>query len=306
MRRRTLLKNAALLPLVSLCPQLAPALPARALRRVRPGEAAWPTPAQWQELGGAVGGTPIEGQALFSPWAAAPEGAACADVYHNIHNPLFIGDQPGGTQVSGWLDAWTPAPSAYAVRVRHAADVATAVNFARDNNLRLVVKGGAHSYLGTSNAPDSLLIWTRRMRAITLHDAFVAEGCTAAPQHAVSIGPGAIWMQAYEAVMTNGGRYVQGGGCLTVGVAGLVLGGGFGNHSKMFGTAAASLLEAEVVTADGSVRIANNCSHPDLYWALKGGGGGGFGVVTRLTLRTHDLPETIGIVHTEVRAASDA
>ena len=83
------------------------------------------------------------------------------------------------------------------------------------------------------------------------------------------------------------GRYVQGGGCTTVGVAGLVQSGGFGSFSKRYGMAAASLLEAEVVTADGVVRIANACTNPDLFWALKGGGGGSLGVVTRLTLRMH-------------------
>ena len=70
------------------------------------------------------------------------------------------------------------------------------------------------------------------------------------------------------------GRYVQGGGCTTVGVAGLVQGGGFGSFSKAFGTAAASLLEAQIVTADGKVRVANAVQEPDLFWALKGGGGG--------------------------------
>jgi FAD/FMN-containing dehydrogenase len=98
---------------------------------------------------------------------------------------------------------------------------------------------------------------------------------------------------------------VQGGGCATVGVAGLVLGGGFGSYSKTYGTAAASLLEAEVITADGVVRIANACTHPDLFWALKGGGGGSFGVLTRLTLRTHDLPETFGFVDAAIQAHSE-
>jgi FAD/FMN-containing dehydrogenase len=95
-----------------------------------------------------------------------------------------------------------------------------------------------------------------------------------------------MWIDAYDAVTTRGGRYVQGGGCTTVGVAGLVQSGGFGNFSKNYGTAAAGLLEAEVVTADGKVRVANACTNPDLFWALKGGGGGSFGVITRLTLRT--------------------
>jgi FAD/FMN-containing dehydrogenase len=98
---------------------------------------------------------------------------------------------------------------------------------------------------------------------------------------------------------------VQGGGCTTVGVAGLMLSGGFGSFSKRYGLAAAGLLEAEVVTADGVVRIANACTHPELFWALKGGGGGSFGVVTRLTLRTHALPAAFGGVFGAIKATSD-
>jgi FAD/FMN-containing dehydrogenase len=67
-----------------------------------------------------------------------------------------------------------------------------------------------------------------------------------------------------------------------VGVAGLIQSGGFGGFSKAYGLAAASLLEAEIVTADGAVRIANACTNPDLFWGIKGGGGGSLGVVTRL------------------------
>jgi hypothetical protein len=185
--------------------------------------------------------------------------------------------------------------------------VAAAVDFARERNLRLVVKGGGHSYLGTSNAPDSLLIWTRAMNEIVLHDAFVAEGCEGrqAPQPAVTVGAGAVWMHVYNEVTTKSGRYVQGGGCGTVGVAGLVQGGGFGSYSKNYGTAAAALLEAQVVTADGVVRIANACTNPDLFWGLKGGGGGSLGVVTRMTLRTHELPAFFGVVLATIDASSD-
>ena len=146
------------------------------------------------------------------------------------------------------------------------------------------------------------------MNAITLHDAFVAQGCAAraAPVRAVSVGAGAIWAHVYDAVTTRGGGYVQGGGCMTVGVAGLVQSGGFGSFSKRVRPRGGSLLEAEVVTADGEVRIANACSHPDLFWALKGGGGGSFGVVTRLTLRVHPLPEDFGAVNITIKAASPA
>ena len=149
--------------------------------------------------------------------------------------------------------------------------------------LRLVVKGTGHSYLGTSNAPDSLLVWTRGMNAVTLHDSFVGQGCEGkvAPVPAVTAEAGCVWIDLYTAVTTNAGRYVQGGGCTDVGVAGLVQSGGFGSFSRGFGTAASGLLEAEIVTADGAIRIANACTNPDLFWALKGGGGGSWGVVTK-------------------------
>ena len=121
----------------------------------------------------------------------------------------------------------------------------------------------------------------------------------------MSIGAGALWADAYEMVTTRGGRYVQGGGCRTVGVAGLVQGGGFGSWSKRYGTGAAGLLEAEIITADGVARVVNECLNPDLSWAIKGGGGGTFGVVTRFTLHTRELPEFFGAVSAAIRAASD-
>jgi FAD/FMN-containing dehydrogenase len=286
----------------------AKAVTTRAKQRVRPSDSSWPDGASWAKLKDDVGGNLIELQALFGSCETEPNGVACLEALKNIRNPYWIGDQPAGTEVSGWLDAWTPAPSAYAIRARHAADVAAGVNFARRNNLRLVIKGGGHSYLGTSNAPDSLLIWTRAMNKVTLHDAFVGKGCEGriAPVPAVSTDAGAVWMDLYNTVTTEGGRYVQGGGCTTVGVAGLVQSGGFGSFSKGFGTAASGLLEAEIVTADGQVRIVNDCTDPDLFWAIKGGGGGTFGVVTRLTLRTHDLPKHFGGAWGKIKAQSDA
>lgn len=273
-------------------------LPAKAARRtrVRPGEPGWPADADWAGLNRATGGrlAPVTLPDLSDP-----------AVRKLALNPFYLGDQPGLTQSSGWLDAWRSAPSAYVVAAESAADVAAAVRFARAHNLRLVVRGGGHSYLGASNAPDSLLIWTRRMRSVSVHDAFTPKGSAAAPVPAVSLGAGCVWLDAYQAVTTGAGRYVQGGGCTTVGVAGLVQGGGFGSNSKAYGTAAASLLEAEVVTADGQVRVVNHAQEPDLFWALKGGGGGTFGVITRLTLATHALPTTFGGVNLTIHARSD-
>ena len=276
-------------------------------RRLRPGDSGWPSEAQWSDLGRAVGGRLSRPAPMLAPCVADAKSAECAALLKSLQNPFFISDQASGTQVSGWLDAWTPAPSAYVIAAESAADVAAAVNFARAHDLRVVVKGGGHSYLGGSNAPDSLMIWTHPMRDIQLHDAFVPAGCagTVAPTPAVSLGAGCRWIEAYDAVTTKAGRYVQGGGCTSVGVAGLVQGGGFGSYSKRYGTGAANLLEAEIVTADGVVRVVNARQHPDLFWALKGGGGGSFGVVTRLTLRTHEAPKLGGGFDVTLKANSD-
>ena len=100
---------------------------------------------------------------------------------------------------------------------------------------------------------------------------------------------------------------MQGGGCTTVGVAGLDQSGGFGSFSKRYGTAAASLLEAEIVTADGAVRIANACNRPGpVLGASRAAAAAAFGVVTRLTLRTHDAARLLRRVFGTIKATSDA
>ena len=254
MERRVLLKGLAGLPLAALV--AAPALggTVQPVRGVRPGEPGWPDPAAWAKLRTRVGGRLVKVTSPFAACTPDPGSPACTELFQHLRDPFYIGDHVALTQTLGWTDAWTSQASAYAVLAQTSADVAAAVNFARNHRVRLVVKGGGHSYVGGSNAADSLLIWTRpNMGAVELHDRFVPRGAAGLvePEPAVSVGAGAIWMDVYDAVTTRAGRYVQGGGCTTVGVAGLVQGGGFGSFSKGFGTAAANLLEAEVVTADG-------------------------------------------------------
>lgn len=276
MRRRELLRGAAAISLAATSPGRAGEKSVSRAGRARPSDARWPDAAAWAGLGRAVAGRLLEPAPLLAPCRIDAKGAECASLLKSLRNPYFIGDQPLGTQVSGWLDAWTPGRSPYVVAAQTPADVVAAVNFARIHNLRLAVKGGGHSYQGTSNADDSLMIWTRALRAVTVHDAFVPTGGDdlGSGTPAVTLDAGAMWMDAYDAVTTQAGRYVQGGGCATVGVAGLIQSGGFGSFSKRYGLAAASLLQAEIVTADGVLRTVNARRDPDLFWAIKGGGGG--------------------------------
>ncbi len=137
MNRRRLLKQAVAIPFLPvLWPDRSAAMqPAGAsaevpLRRVRPSDPAWPSAARWEKLNQDVGGQLITVRSPLAACEGAPGSAACTQIIADLRNPYYIGDQPGATQTSGWVDAWMSAPSAYAVAARHTADVVAAVNFA--------------------------------------------------------------------------------------------------------------------------------------------------------------------------------
>ena len=115
---------------------LAPILPRRlfastSFRRLRPSDAAWPSPSAWKQLNDAVGGNLISVDFPLSVLKTDPDSAAAKLLTANIRNPYYIGDQPGLTETLGWVDAWATKPSVYAVAARNAQDIAAAVNFAR-------------------------------------------------------------------------------------------------------------------------------------------------------------------------------
>ncbi|MDY6995989.1 MAG: FAD-binding protein [Actinomycetota bacterium] len=262
---------------------------------------------RWAALRDKVGDRLITVESPLEPCRTDAAGTACSAALDNLKNPFWIEEQPGATQTNGWLDAWTYQVSPYAVAARDADDIAAAVDFARENRIRLAVKGTGHDYLGRSNAADSLLVWTHNMREVAFDAAFRPAGAPAgtARTPAVSAAAGARWLEVYQTATAND-VYVQGGGCTSVGACGgFTLGGGFGNFSKRFGSGAGGVLEMEVVTADGQVRVVNEFQDPDLFWALRGGGGGTFGIVSRITYRAHPIPQTVGALGGTITATSD-
>ena len=152
MNRRMFLRASGAASLLPLWPRRLCARPATG--RVRPSDPGWPPKEAWKRLNDAVGGNLIPVDFPLNACLSSSESADCKVVFANLENPYYIGDNPGVTQTLGWIDAWTTKPSPYAVAARNATDIAAAVDFARENNLRLVVKGGGHSYQGTSNAPE--------------------------------------------------------------------------------------------------------------------------------------------------------
>jgi FAD/FMN-containing dehydrogenase len=158
-----------------------------------------------------------------------------------------------------------------------AKDVATAFAFAQDHGVRVAIRSGGHSYPGWSAGDGALVVDVRPLHRVSLN------GTTA------TVGAGASLVQVYDVLGTRG-RGIAGGSCPTVGIAGLTQGGGVGVLTRAHGLTCDAVASMRVVLADGRVVTASPTHEPDLYWALRGGGGGHLGVVTSFTMTTFAAP----------------
>ncbi len=180
------------------------------------------------------------------------------------------------------------------VRCRTAGDVVAALALARSAGVDVSIRGGGHNVAGRAVADGGLMIDLAEMKRIEVDpDArtATAEG-------------GVIWGELNEAAAEHG-LAVTGGAISTTGIAGYTLGGGLGWLMAKYGLAADNLLAVELVTADGDVLDVDADSHPDLFWALRGGGGN-FGVATSFTYRLHPLQMVVGgLIAHPIDAAPD-
>ncbi len=162
-----------------------------------------------------------------------------------------------------------------------AADVAAGVNWAVSNGVPLRARSGGHSYAGYSTISNGLVLDLRKLSGVSVNKR--AKTAT--------IGAGAQLINVYTALAKQGAA-LPGGSCPSVGIAGVTLGGGMGLSGRAFGLTADNLIGAKIVTADGKVRTVDAHHNPDLLWALRGGGGGNFGVVTQFTFKIRPLPQS--------------
>ena len=167
------------------------------------------------------------------------------------------------------------------VRCAGPADVVEAVRFAARTKLQIVPRGGGHSYVGASTTTGGLVLDVRGLDAV---------GYDAATTTA-TIGGGTSLIDVYT-VLGERGVSVPSGSCGSVGISGLTSGGGIGAASSAYGLTCDRVVAADVVTADGRYRTVDATREPELFWALRGGGGGRFGVVTSWRLRTHPAGST--------------
>jgi FAD/FMN-containing dehydrogenase len=181
------------------------------------------------------------------------------------------------------------------VRPRNAADVAAAVNFARERQLPIAIRGGGHSVAGTGTCDGGLVLDFSSMKGIVVDPA----------TRTARAEPGVKWTE-FDAATQAHGLATTGGTIGDTGIAGLTLGGGFGWLEGAFGMTVDNLIAADVVLADGRQVRASADEHPDLFWALRGGGGN-FGVVTAFEYQLHRIGPTIvgGMVVHPYSAARD-
>jgi FAD/FMN-containing dehydrogenase len=213
----------------------------------------------------------------------------------SLHGPLILpGDEAYDEARSIWNGAIDRRPACVA-RCTGVADVVAAVRFARERDLEIAVRGGGHSVAGTAVCDDGIVIDLSAMRAVSVDPV----GRTAWVQG------GALWGDVDHETQAHG-LATTGGIIGHTGVAGLTLGGGIGFLMRKHGLTVDNLLAAEVVTAEGSIVRASADEHPDLFWALRGGGGN-FGVVTSFRFALHPVGPTVmaGLVFWAADDAAD-
>ncbi|KAK7044629.1 FAD-binding domain-containing protein [Favolaschia claudopus] len=273
---------------------------------------------QWRALNSSVGGKLHVGVPVARPCfrLAAPgvggttNATECSAVRQGWGDSLFLVEHFGAylnvqwgscqateqTCVISGLNSSNPVPSdppnicqqgsipPYFIDVRGASDVQKAFAFSKKTGVPLVVKNTGHDYKGRSSAPGSLALWTHNLQQLSYNTSFVPVGCPAShAKPGVTIGAGAIITNIVAFAEANNITVVTGAETSVGASGGWLMGGGHGPLANTLGLGVDRVLEFKIVTPTGDFLTANECQNTDLFWALRGGGGGTFGVVLEST-----------------------
>lgn len=234
-----------------------------------------------------------------SPYYNTP---VCDVVENNYNNSIPRGSYYGQTYWLNWETCGTAGCSllssdpeealfktcslgrlaSYYVDVRNVSHISEVLKFAQVHNIRISIKNTGHDYFGRSAVPNSLAIWTHNLKSLGFHQNFTAFNCpSASGQNIGEMGAGVVAGDAYR-FFSSHGMDVTGGYEQSVGIAGgFGQGGGVGSYTTLYGLMVDNAVEFEVVTAEGEVRIINECNDSELFWAMRGGGGGTYAVLTK-------------------------
>jgi hypothetical protein len=268
-----------------------------------PGDSLWPSDRIWDIFDALLGGAlspiiPIASPCYPNSTYNNYDVAKCVAVTKGFTTESLHFSDPGsvmwplyegktcmpGTNGSLLAACTQGGYSSYSINVENVAQIQLAVIFANVTNLRLVVKNTGHDYNGRSTGKNALSLWTHNLKEIKFLEDYEGQGYKGA---AFKVGAGVQVIELYKAADLNH-VVVVGGICPTVGIAGgYITGGGHSPLMQLYGMGADQVLALEVVTASGDFVTVTPDINPDLYWAMLGGGGGSFGVITSALLKAH-------------------
>jgi FAD/FMN-containing dehydrogenase len=199
-----------------------------------------------------------------------------------MRGEVILPDNPAYEEARSVYNGMIDKRPAAIARCRDVADVISALRFGREHGLLIAVRGGGHNVAGKGTCDGGLVIDLAAMNSVRVDPA----------ARTARVGGGALWGDVDHATHAFG-MATPSGIISTTGVAGLTLGGGFGYLSRRYGLSLDNVVEADVVTADGSFVTASENENPDLFWALRGGGGN-FGIVTSFKFKLYDVSTIYG------------
>ncbi|KAH0837137.1 FAD binding domain-containing protein [Fonsecaea pedrosoi] len=279
-----------------------------------PSSQNWPAQSAWQKLNETISGrlfVDVPPGAVCHPGTSLFNNVTCAFVLSQWTNSSFHANNPISADYND--DGCLPSPLApcsvaaypsYVVHATKASDVQAAVEFAANTGVRLIVKGTGHDLLSRSSGGQSLSIWTHNIVGVSVN----TSDPRALPYGgvgSVKIAAGSRMAEVYREVAKHNLTVIAGGD-MSVGIGGWVLGGGHSPISSTYGLGADQILEMEVVTPDGEFVTINEKSYPDLFWAMRGGGGSTFGVLISVTMKVYPtLPGSLAIFSINTTSNSD-
>lgn len=274
----------------------------------QPGQPCWPTIAQWQVFNQTIAGRLKVPTMLASPcFPSSPNfnNTECSVIRQNYTSGSFRGTVYGAMDLTQWeacgsancypgfLEPQMPTCalgrlSALYVDVEEPADIIATLRFVRQHGIRLVVKNTGHDVLGRSAAANTLALRVYKLKNMAFHSSFTASNCSISNRQNVGvIGAGVIAKDAV-AFFSKQGMMVTAGGCPSVGIAGgFGQGGGHGPLAPTVGLMADQAIEFDVITMDGLFRTINKCNDPDLFWAMRGGGGQSYAILINYKFQLH-------------------
>jgi hypothetical protein len=277
----------------------------------QPGQQCWPALQVWQQLNQTIDGHLYQTIPLGAPCyknSTFFDQDTCSVVQSNYNSSLDRVSHYGQTFWQNWEACGTSACSllslnpaeqlyatcslgtlaAYYIDVREPFHISAALQFAKKHNIRISIKNTGHDFAGRSVGPNTLAIWTHNLDSLAFYQNFTASDCPSTNGFNIGeMGAGVVARDAYG-YFGGHGMDITGGYEDSVGLAGgFGQGGGVGDFTTQYGLMADNAVEFEVVTADGQVRVINKCNDADLFWAMRGGGGGTFAVLTKYRIQLH-------------------